>query len=50
MRKILEKLYDIFHHHDCDITDNDGMSNVGICKKCGRKCLQDSYGQWFKLD
>ena len=39
--------HDILGWHDCDIEGNDGCSNVGTCKYCGKKCLQDSQGNWF---
>lgn len=35
--------------HNCEILDNDGCSNYGICKYCGAKCLQDSQGNWFEI-
>lgn len=39
--------HDILGWHDCDTEGNDGCSNVGTCKYCGKKCLQDSQGNWF---
>ena len=39
--------HDILGWHDCDVEGNDGCSNVGTCKYCGKKCLQDSQGNWF---
>lgn len=35
--------------HNCDVKGNDGCSNYGICKCCGKKCLQDSQGNWFEI-
>lgn len=39
--------HDILGWHDCEIEGNDGCSNIGTCKYCGKKCLQDSQGNWF---
>lgn len=33
--------------HSCTENGFDGVSFHGICKYCGRKCLQDSNGDWF---
>lgn len=27
----------------------DGVSNVGWCARCNRRCLQDSQGNWFDV-
>ena len=35
------------HWHSCKMIGNDGLSNIGICKYCGKECLQDSQGNWF---
>ena len=37
----------IFGWHRCDPTGFDGASMTGTCKYCGKKCLQDSQGNWF---
>ena len=39
--------HDILGWHDCDETGFDGASATGTCKYCGKKCLQDSQGNWF---
>ena len=36
--------------HNCDKQEFDGVSRHGVCKYCGAKCLQDSQGNWFKID
>ena len=33
--------------HSCKTLENDGVNNIGICKYCGKRCLQDSQGNWF---
>ncbi len=42
--------HDVLGWHDCDATGFDGASFTGTCKYCGKKCLQDSQGNWFTLD
>ena len=39
--------HDILGWHDCNATGFDGASATGICKYCGKECLQDSQGNWF---
>ena len=39
--------HDLLGWHDCDATGFDGVSFTGTCKYCGKKCLQDSQGNWF---
>jgi len=39
--------HDVLGWHDCDATGFDGASFTGTCKYCGKKCLQDSQGNWF---
>ncbi len=34
-------------HRVDKITENDGCSNHGICKYCGKEVMQDSTGAWF---
>lgn len=45
IRKILCKL----GWHKCNKESFNGTSNVGHCKYCGAKCLQDSQGNWFSI-
>lgn len=51
MKKLLYKIGCFFDKyldwHSCKVMENDGASNVGICKYCGTRCLQDSQGNWF---
>ena len=49
---ILGKIFPKFGHmlfkwHYCDEIISDNYSEIGICKYCGKKCLQDSQGNWF---
>lgn len=39
--------HDILGWHDCEIDGFAGASFTGTCKYCGKKCLQDSQGNWF---
>ena len=40
--------HDIMGWHECDnITGFDGCSKHGICKYCGKECMQDGQGNWF---
>ena len=40
--------HDIMGWHDCDnIIGSDGCSKHGICKYCGKECMQDGQGNWF---
>lgn len=36
--------------HNCQREDFNGASYVGHCKYCGKKCLQDSQGNWFSIE
>lgn len=45
IRKLLCKL----GWHKCNKENFDGISNIGYCKNCGKKCLQDSQGNWFSI-
>ena len=40
--------HDILGWHDCGDGDGfDGASFTGRCRYCGKRCLQDSQGNWF---
>lgn len=50
MLKILRKFLCKKDWHKCNKEEFDGASYVGHCKYCGARCLQDSQGNWFKVD
>jgi len=49
-RKYLPKWYtcSLFGWHgDVEITNFDGLTTHGICKKCKTEVMRDSQGNWF---
>lgn len=34
-------------HRNVEMKNFDGCSNVGVCKRCNKRVLQDSNGDWF---
>ena len=47
MSKFREFLCNILEWHDCITEESDEVNNIGHCKYCGVRCLQDSQGNWF---
>ena len=47
MSKLRKFLCNVLGWHKCKTEETDGINNIGHCKYCGIRCLQDSQGNWF---
>lgn len=47
MSRFREFLCNVLEWHDCITEESDEVNNIGHCKYCGVRCLQDSQGNWF---